>query len=112
MLKLVDIDTCIKIAITQSYLGYLEKVMSYENKSLEFKGQIENINTMVETDYDGANTFKEVQLLVILVHYVNPSSPSPISEDGWFSPGSRWFCDVSSGERATSQDQQSIHFGD
>jgi hypothetical protein len=44
--------------------GYLEKVLLYENQSLEFKAQIDNIDVMVETDYDGVSTYKDIQILV------------------------------------------------
>ena len=46
------------------FIVYLEKVLMHENQSLDFKGQLENINTMVETDYGGASTYKDIQLLV------------------------------------------------
>lgn len=64
-------------------IGYLEKVMMYENQSVEFKGQLENINTMVETDYDGAVTFKEIQLLVTFEHSVKTIFIMKSYSRGW-----------------------------
>ena len=42
----------------------MEKVVLYENQTLELKGQLDNIESMVETDYGGATTYKDIQILV------------------------------------------------
>ena len=42
----------------------MEKVLLYEKQTLDFKGVIEELNTLVETDYEGNKTVKEINVLV------------------------------------------------
>ena len=42
----------------------MEKVLLFEKQSLDFKGIIEDLNSRVETDYDGNKTVKEINVLV------------------------------------------------
>ena len=42
----------------------MEKYLLHEDASIDFRDKMEGINTMMETDYDGASTYKDVQILV------------------------------------------------
>ena len=42
----------------------MEKVLLYEKQTLDFKGVIEELNTLVETYYEGNKTVKEINVLV------------------------------------------------
>ena len=44
----------------------MEKVLVYEKNCVEFNREIEELNSQVETEYGGSQTFKEVQILVII----------------------------------------------
>ena len=48
-----------------SFEGFMEKVLVYEKNCVEFNKKIEELNCLVETEYGGSQTFKEVQILVI-----------------------------------------------
>jgi len=47
----------------KAQIGYMEKVLLFEKQSLDFKGIIEDLNTRMETDYDGNKTVKEINVL-------------------------------------------------
>ena len=54
----------------------MEKVLLYEKQTLDFKGVIEELNTLVETDYEGNKTVKEINVLVwhiaLWIHIFDP----------------------------------------
>ena len=44
----------------------MEKVLVYEKNCVEFNREIEELNSLVETEYVGSQTCNEVQILVII----------------------------------------------
>ena len=89
----------------------MEKVLLFEKQSLDFKGIIEDLNTRMETDYDGNKTVKEINVLVWLVKFGNQYIWIYFSETGWYSSGSGWVCFDPVWVRTPGQNYQSIYFG-